>query len=313
MHAHLGLACCVESINYARFLVNDQSLSLDHIGNVSYPFTYNEAELFSDENISALATLLKSTILAEHVDFQNLSVSIESNLATLKRIALPDNLDKEDENDQIAWDLTNTIIEPLDRYTYYKTPNRFKIENYTDYLTIAIRKNIVEAIKKLSGLIELNLMDISINQLNTEIILQNSLNGKTEGLIAVFKIANSRIESTFLWNGSYYTSHYDRMVPGAGLDAADNDLSTKIKSKVKQMENLFEQLFKKQIKIEQIYLYGDLVDKNFVTSIQANMSVAVFKLDPLQNVEKSEKLITTLPALGDVSKYVESVGVVLDQ
>ena len=313
MHAHLGLACCVESINYARFLVNDQSLSLDHIGNVSYPFAYNEAELFSDENITALATLLKSTILAEHADFKNLSVSIESNLATLKRIALPDNLDKEDENDQIAWDLTNTVIEPLDQYIFYKTSNSFKNENYTDYLTIAIRKNIVKAIKTLSGLIELDLVDISINQLNTEIILQNSLNGQTDGLIAVFKIANSRIESTFLWNGNYYTSHYDRMVQGTGLDSADNDLATKIKSKVKQMENLFEQLFQKQIKIEQIYLYGDLVDEKFITSIQTNMSVAVFKLDPLQNVEKSEKLITTLPALGDVSKFVESVGVVLDQ
>jgi hypothetical protein len=103
------------------------------------------------------------------------------------------------------------------------------------------------------------------------------------------------------------------MVPGMGLDSADNDLSNKIKSKVKQMENLFEQLFQKQIKIEQIYLYGDLVDEKFITSIQANMSIDVSKLDPLQNVEKSEKLITTLPALGDASKFVESVGVVLDQ
>jgi hypothetical protein len=313
MHAHLGLACCVESINYSRFLKNDQTLVLDHIGSVLYPFAYNEAELFSEENISALANLLKSTILAEQTDYKNLSISIESNLATFKRIAIPVNLDKEDEDDQISWDLTNSLIEPLDQYIFYKTPNSFKNDNFTDYLTIAIRKKIINAIKKLSDLIELNLIDISINQLNTEIVLQKSLKGQTDGLIGIFKIAKSRLESTFLWNGNYYTSHYDRLVSEEIMDSAENDWSTKIKSKVKQMENLFEQIIKKQIKIEQIYLYGDLIDDKFIKSLQDNISVSIFRLDPLKNIDKSEKLITTLPALGETTKYVESIGVVLDQ
>jgi hypothetical protein len=313
MHAHLGLACCVESINYSRFLINDQKLILDHVGSVSYPFAYNESNLFSDENVSTLASLLKSKILAGQTDFKKLSISIESNLATLKRIALPDNLDKDDEKDQVAWDLSHSLIEPLDQYIYYKTTNSFKNDTFTDYLTIAIRKNIINAIKKLSGLVELELVDISINQLNTEIVLQNSMKDQTEGLIAIFKIAQSRMESTFLWNGNYYTSHYDRFVSEATNGSSDNDWSTKIKSKIKQMENLFEQMFQKQIKIEQIYLYGDLIDEKFIKSLQNNISVAVFRLDPLQNVEKSEKLINALPNQEESTKYVESIGVVLDQ
>jgi len=313
MHAHLGLACCVESINYSRFLINDQKLILDHVGSVSYPFAYNESNLFSDENISTLANLLKSEVLTEQSDFQNLSVSIESNLATLKRIALPDNLDEDDENDHIAWDLSHSLIEPLDQYIYYKTTNRFKNDNFTDYLTIAIRKNIVGAIKKLSGLVELELMDVSINQLNIDIVLQNAIKDQTEGLIAVFKIAKSKLETTFLWNGSYYTSHYDRFVSDAMNSSLDLDWPTKIKTKVKQMENLFEQMIQKQIKIEQIYLYGDLIDEKFIKSLQDNISVAVLMLDPLQNVEKSEKLKNTLPGSEEATKYVESIGVVLDQ
>ncbi len=313
MHAHLGLACCVESINYARFLVNDQTLTLDRIGNLSYPFAYNEAELFSDTNINALASMLKSTVLSEETDFKNLSVSLESNLATLKRVAIPDNLDKEDENDLISWDLKNSLIEPLDKYIYYKTPNSFKSGNYTDYLTIAIRKNIIKSIKSLSDLVELNLVDVSINQLNTEAILRSSLHGQTEGLIGVFKVLKSRLESTFLWNGDYYTSHYDRLAQKETKNSEKNDWSAKITSKVRQMENLFEQMFQKQVKIEQIYLYGDLIDEKFIDSLQKNMSVAVFRLDPLQNVEKSEKFKAALPALGEPSKFVESIGVVLDQ
>jgi hypothetical protein len=313
MHAHLGLACCVESINYARFLINDQTLILDHLGSVPYPFAYNEATLFSDENIVKLSNLIKSEILAGQSDYKNLSVSIESNLATLKRIALPDNLDSEDEKDQIAWDLSHSLIEPLDQFVYYKTNNSFKNDNFTDYLTIAIRKNIVNAIKKLSELVELNLSDISINQLNTENVLQNLLQGNSNGLIAVFKIAKSRLESTFLWGGNYYTSHYDRLLSDTMVESADNDLSTKIKSKIKQLENLFEQMIQKQIKIEQIYIYGDLIKDKMIQSIQNNISVEIFRLDPLKNIEISEKLRMTLPPVEELTKYVESVGVVLDQ
>ena len=313
MHAHLGLACCVESINYSRFLIDDQKLSLDQVGSVSYPFAYNESEFFSEENITVLANLLKTKILAEHDDYKNVSISIESNLATLKRIAIPDNLDKEDESDHVAWDLTHSLIEPLDEYIFYKTPNSFKTDIYTDYLTIAIRKNIINSLKKLSELIELDLVDVSINQLNTEIVLQNSVKGLTEGLIAIFKIAQSRLESTFLWNGNYYTSHYDRFVTDESGKSSDDDWPTKIKTKIKQMENLFEQMFQKQIKIEQTYLYGDQIDEKFVNSLQEKLSVAVFRLDPFHNVLMTDKLQSALPVQEESAKYVESIGVVLDQ
>jgi len=313
MDAHLGLAFCVESINYTRFLKSDQTLILDHLGSILYPFAYNEAEFFSDENIALLANLIESKIIAGQSDFKDLSVSIESNLATLKRIALPENLDKEDENDQITWDLKQSLIEPLDQYVYYKTVNRFENESHADYLTIAIRKTIINAIKSLSELTGLNLIDISINQLVTEIALQKFLEGQVEGLIVLFKIAESRLESTFLWNGNYYTSHYDRLIQDSNLGSTDNGLLTKIKSKIKQIENLFEQMTKKQIKVERIFLYGDLIEEKFIHSVQENMSVVVSRLNPMQNIEKSEKLQSTLPSVEESTRYVESIGVVLDQ
>ncbi len=313
MHAHLGLAFCVESINYTRFLKNDQALILDHLGSVSYPFAYNESELFKDENIALLANLIKSKILAGQTDFTDLSVSMESNLATLKRIPIPDNLDIQEENEQITWDLAQSLIEPLDQYVYYKTTNSFENDNYTDYLTIAIRKRIINAIKSMSDSLGLNLIDVSVNQLVAEIALRNSLKDQVDGLIVIFKIAASRLESTFLWNGNYYTSHYDRIPLDSISGSTDNDMLTKIKSKVKQMENLFEQITQKQKKVERIFLYGDNIEEKFIQSLQENISVAVFRLNPIQNVEKSEKFQIAVPSLEESTRYVESIGVVLDQ
>jgi hypothetical protein len=165
----------------------------------------------------------------------------------------------------------------------------------------------------MSDSLGLNLIDISINQLVTEIALRNNLRDQTDGLIAIFKIATSRLESTFLWNGNFYTSHYDRLLKDTNTENVRNDLLTKIKSKVKQMENLFEQIIQKQIKIERIFLYGDRIEEKIIDSVKKNMSVDVIRLDPLKNIEKSEKLQIALPSLEESTKYVESIGVVLDQ
>jgi len=313
MHAHLGLAFCVESIKYTRFLKDDQTLILDHLGSVSYPFAYNEADFFTDENISLLVELINSKILSGHDDYKDLSVSIESNLSTMKRIALPENLDKQEEEDHIIWDLTQSLIDPLDQYVYFKTVNSFENENYKDYLTIVIRKKIINAIKIMSDGLGLNLVDVSINQLVSEIALHNYLKDETDGLIAIFKITASRLESTFFWNGNFYSSHYERLLIEDNTDLMGNDLLTKIKSKVKQMENLFEQMTQKQIKIEQIFLYGDTIEEKFINLIKKNMSLVVFRLNPFQNIKKSEKLLIALPSPEESTKYVESIGVVLDQ
>jgi hypothetical protein len=196
---------------------------------------------------------------------------------------------------------------------YYKTINSFENENYKDFLTIAIRKSIINAVKGLSNSLGLNLIDISINQLVSEITLRNYMKDQTEGLIAIFKIAPSRLESTFLWNGNFYTSHYERLLSDESSESMGIDLLTKIKSKVKQMENLFQQMIQKQIKIERIFLYGDTIEEKLINSIKENMSIVVFRLNPLQNIEKSEKLMIALPSLEESTKYVESIGVVLDQ
>ena len=313
MYAHLGLAFCVESIKYARFLINDQSLVLDQLGSVPYPFVYNESEFFEDESISRLVNLINSKILTGHDDFKNLSVSIESNLATLKRIALPDNLDKQEENEQIAWDLAQSLLEPLDQYIYFKTVNNFENDKYKDYLTIAIRKKIIDSMKRMSVSLNLNLIDLSINQLVTEIVLRNYLKNQIEGLIALFKIGTSRLESTFFWEGNFYASHYERALLDVNSGSMRNELLMKIKSKVKQMENLFEQITQKQVKIERIFLYGDWIEEKFINTLKENTSIIVFRLDPLENLEKSEKLLTAPPSPEESTKYVESIGVVLDQ
>lgn len=313
MSIHIGLAFCVDKIYFARFIKKDHTLFLDQLGSALYPFPYNEPDLFNEENIPLLAEVLKTNLMADPQQAANLYICIESNLASLKRIALPDNFNKDEEQEHILWDLGQSLIEPVNSYTFFKTQNVFQSETGKDYLTIAIQKRIITFFQDVCTKAGFRLADISVNQLVTEIALRNMLGEKKEGLIVLFKIGSSRMESTFIWNGIFHSSHYER-TPDIAPDADWEDTLIKtIRSKLKQMEILFEQYLQREIRVSTIYLYGNHIADGFLQTLEKSLSVISLRLNPLQNVDKTEGMEKNLPALEEVTKYVESIGVVLDQ
>ena len=116
-----------------------------------------------------------------------------------------------------------------------------------------------------------------------------------------------------MWNGNYYLSHYDRILENYQTETYNENLVNNIKAKIKQMENLFEQFTHTQTKVNRIFLYGDMIEDSFMQLIHKNISVIAFRLNPLKNIEKSEKLQNALPEMEKTTRYVESIGVVLDQ
>ncbi|TFH02841.1 MAG: hypothetical protein E4H13_00780 [Calditrichales bacterium] len=313
MNAHIGLAFSVENICFSVFLRDNDLLLLERVGCVQYPFPYDEEKLINTGNIAALADLIQKKVLAGVENISDLSISIESNMAVLKRIALPDNFNQFEEDEHIAWDLSQSLLEPVDNYTYFKTDNIFETEALKDHLTIAIQKNIVTFLRDLSKKLGIELANISVNPLVAEITLKNVLENHGEGLIALFKIGSTRVESTYLWNGNYYISHYDK-IPTENQAAPGNDyLHAVIKAKIKQMESLFEQFTQTRINTSRIFVYGNNIEDRFLQKLQENLSVVAFRLNPLQNIEKSEYLQNHLPSIEEATKFVEAIGVVLDQ
>jgi hypothetical protein len=313
MNAHIGLAFCVDKIYYAGFIPLDQSLALDRLGAISYPFRYDEPSLFHEDSLAPLSNLIKNKLLTDNNQEINLSVSIESNLAALKRISLPDSISKSEEKEHIHWDLSQSLIDPIDDYIYYKTDNVFETFSRKDFLTIAIKKNIISFFKKLSVELSLTLVDVSINQLVAEIALQNFLQEQATGLVLLFKIAPNKMESTYLWNGNFFSSDYERLIGYDQNEEFSEVLINNMRSKIKQMETLFEQYRQEEIKVDRIFIYGEDVTDDLLSLIKQSINVSPAKLNPLQNINKSERLNSALPSLEEATKYVESIGVVLDQ
>jgi Tfp pilus assembly PilM family ATPase len=151
-----------------------------------------------------------------------------------------------------------------------------------------------------------------LNQLTAELILRSILINKIEGLFVLFKIASNRLETTYIWNGSYLYSNYEKIIVLSQPDSFAQSIIEKIKSNIKYIENLFEQWGMELTVVDKIFLYGSSISSGLIDLIQKNSSVPVFRLNPLQNVTFTEKIRQNMPSRYDVLKYVECIGVVLD-
>ena len=104
MNSHLGVAFSVENISYAQFIRDHQELVLNHIGVMPYPFRYDEREFFKEKNLPKLADSFNEELKKLQIEPHSISISIESNLAKLKRVTLPPNLDEKGEFEQaLGW------------------------------------------------------------------------------------------------------------------------------------------------------------------------------------------------------------------
>ena len=311
MNNYVGLSFSAENIYYANFLKNEKKFTLDHVGIIGYPFPYNERNFFNDNNIVSLATLIINEFHSIQIDNTTVSISIESNLTKPKRVLIPTGLSMEEEKEQIKWDLQQSILDSIDEYTYLVTSNTILSNIYKNILVIAIKKNIIDFYRRLVGYAKITLENLSINQLSAEICLHNILS-ELNGLNILFKITKNLIETTYIWNGNYYSSCYDRLWGKIKKRNFEDLIIEKITSKIKYIEIFFEEIEHKPVTINKIFLYGNGIDDPLINMITKNVSIGVELLDPTRNIAISPKMQENLQTIKNITNYVECIGVVLD-
>ena len=86
----------------------------------------------------------------------------------------------------------------------------------------------------------------------------------------------------------------------------------RIKLKIKQIENLFQQFGRESAQVSQIYVYGENITESIVDLISRNISVPVNRLNPTTNLTFSENFQNKAPEEAELTRYVECIGVALD-
>jgi Tfp pilus assembly PilM family ATPase len=308
MNNHLGFAFSVEHITYAHFLQTGQGLILNRLGMIKYPFSYEESTYFTLQNVRSLSGVIQQEIISLGIQDPHISISIEANLPKMKRVLIPKKLDKETVTNHVEWDLQQGMFESLDYYMYLMTENSIVFGPLQDILVIAIKKKVLEFYKKIIRACGYKLDNLGIHHLAAELCFRNGYQEENSGLKVIFKISTNRIETIYLWEGNYYLSKYEKIELKQPNRKFEDIMIDRVSSAIKSGENLFEEIEKKSIAVEKIYIYGDGASQELITLITKNVSKPVEKFDPFRNL----KLMDGIKWNGQASQFVECIGIPLD-
>lgn len=311
MENHTGLAFTSDAITLSNFELKSGIRVLTNLDIIAYPFRYEENIFFLEENIVRLANLILNRFESLHLEPSAISVSIESNLSLVKRIEIPTGLDEKEEAKHIEWDLTNSLVSPIEEYLYLKTTNFYDRNTHKEVMVVALRKNIIDFFKSFVDIAKIKLNNISTNSLATELCFQNSIKNSTDDINILFRINSDRIESLCLLNKKLYMSDYEK-IKSVSTRSKEEILLEKITNYTKKTENHFEQLFNSPRAIKNIYLYGMDIKESFISLLSKNISTNISFLNPLENINLAENLTTAEYDISKKSGFVESIGITLD-
>jgi len=313
MNNHIGVAFSSESISFAHFIRTDaeSSLLLDRVGLIKYPFQYEPHLLYREENIKNLGNLLRQNLVDLSSSIPSLSVSVESNLATLKQISYPIDFDEKEIDLQISWEIRESMPQSLEHYVYMRTNNLIEEQETKKQLVIVIPKKIIIFISHLVDYLNISLNNLSLHPLAVEVAVQKNLNSHKIDLLGMVRIAKNHIETIVLKRGNFLYSFYDIFLKSDKLEY-ESSILERIKARIHSIENLFQQYKFEHNTLEKLYLYGNPVEDSLLAKIKKNISIEVDRFNPIENITKSENFKDPDSKEIPYSNLVECIGVALD-
>ncbi len=274
----IGLSFSAEFITFAYLVSGESGPELADAGVIEYPFDYNEEALLDEENIVRLTNMLQNEFDARGFHAEKLAVTIEANMAYLKRVAVPAGLNRPEMQAQVVWELEQSMPEPLRGFSMIKTNNIITGDGYEEPLIIMINKRIRNAFENLASLLQKDLESLSVSHLVLEAVFNKSTNDSEKtGLAVMVKVTGNRLEQVYLLNGEYYTSFYERILPE---QMSDELIVEKINDRVHRVEGGLEAIQKMPVPLSQLFLYGGINSPELLSKLKDGVSDSCKEVDP---------------------------------
>jgi hypothetical protein len=238
------------SNNSIRFLETDKENKISFASQVTDNFKFeslNHQNKLTDSAINETSEIINNVLKEIKTSPNNSKLVIDTNYCFTSVIPLDFSESSDKINSDIIWELSNYFSENYKNYkiSYHKLLAESYSENIKETLIIAVRNNLIEAIKKLSKLINVKICSIDVEHFTAEKyfrnIRKNLFNGENFMVIGCRKnrFDFSIINESGCYNYSYFIVK--------DLNFQDNLIKTFLK-----IEYYFGYL-----QINNVYLYGD--------------------------------------------------------
>ncbi len=243
---------------------------------ISYPFKFRYDDLLEAQHIEQIAALIRQEKEAKQFEQASLSIVLPENYAFNKRVAAPLNSEPAILKEQAQWELGALLPGDIASYKIIKTDQTFQMNTYEEYLFVAIRRQILEALQKLAATAEVTLdrvmlEDVAIHQFLKSVGLQRDDKNQL-----VVKIEQSLIKCFLFNDGKFFHSSFERLFAN-GQDVARKTASL-IKRHYNESVTLLDQLSGAGADKLQLLYWGAPVDDRLRVFLSENFKQEISEL-----------------------------------
>lgn len=227
-------------------------------------------QLFCSENINYVSQKISSLKAEKKIENLNLVFTIPFNYSVVKKVCFPHESSKEQKKNQIEWELSANLSDPLNSFKIMIVNENKAAPNYVEATVIAINK---EIIKKLSQIANDNNAEISKLMLNCfaiENFLIEEQRFKSDSNYYFLKNAENYIEHHFYSGKQYLLSYVD---PINGKRNRDEYIVERSNERYKQVLHLIKKLNNNSHCV--LYAYGNGLKASTFESLKTGLSLDV--------------------------------------
>jgi Tfp pilus assembly PilM family ATPase len=273
-------------------------------GTMPVDFYWNNIK--DSSNAEKIAEALKKILREKMVNVKNTCVAINSNMAFMKQISIDVGLDYKEIKEQVRWEFGQQLLEEPKNYSInLPKPTNIPRSGVYNQLIVAVKKEIVEFVKKIMNYAELEFKVLDVNTFAAETCLKYNYEIDNNEKIALVDVRSYEANITVIKNSEFFT--FD-IVP----------LSKNIEDKITEISVALKKIFnnpnvgglKREKDFNKIYIYGAEASENILDGLHKKHQTEIELLQPFRKVKFAPELKDT-PEWNVSQQFVESVGLVV--
>ncbi|MFC1562474.1 type IV pilus biogenesis protein PilM [candidate division KSB1 bacterium] len=277
--------------------------------NLGFPLDFDA--ITDRETIESIGNNLKNAIVAEDITSNNLFISIDHSLATIKILPIDPNFKENELKEHILWEFQQYLISPIEEYNFdYQKLPKTSFYDYPTILIVAVNKKIIDAVSRIASISDMNLKSININIFASINTLETNYKLKPGKKIASIQVTKDRLIFIILEGKTLLGFHTIPLKENSDEEISLESISDEISKNLRFLISDYESE-KDKTNFDKVFLYRNNkeIDLNEILELENKSEFEI--LNPLKKLSISSELKDKIPPDSDYSELTESVGVTI--
>ncbi|MDQ7054541.1 MAG: pilus assembly protein PilM [candidate division KSB1 bacterium] len=255
-------------------------------------------------NIQTFAQDLNKVYETAGFETNQASLAVDSDLVIIKKIPVDATLDGDELKDQIRWEVSQFMINPLDHFViaHEVLPEDGQESSEKIVVVVVIRKAVVDFLKEIFASTDLHLRAIDVDVFAAQRLLEKAYRVPQDHKIALVDLRKRNLQLSVLYHNFYLVQEVEFPEEEALPDEIDRDEHiSRVVSKELRRIILDNKLGKSVEDMNEVFLYGDGVNDRMIDILSKSHNVSFRRINPFETIPLTES-----PSESEIKEHPES-------